>query len=279
MPDNNEEDERELQNAESEVSHVREACNMSVQVSMMEDTGSEMRESDDATSPGEYQNMSLQVSIAESDDCEIDVPDVTTNDMALQVSMAAGQSSDEDEENTKDLALRISVVSDPNTTSELRNRSNMWVEEPHAGNVEETNITSDSPLQDAQQDSLLTSDHDETQLSNESSARSNEGEKTVFQTPPEVLPTSKLGRNVSSGTSPTLTAYKTTKQHLNGNRPDIHNTKRKSIGLLSSSFCVPSSAASPDDVQYGIPHMVLSDEEDDGTSKSKVRVCSKYTTL
>ena len=246
MPNSDVDGQEELASEECPVddSPVREACNMSVQVSMLDDSANALEESAEATSPVKCRSMSLQVSIADSEESEPDKPEVTTKNVSLQVSMVANQSSDDGEDNSagsRDLALQISVISD-------------------------------SSLQDAQRDSLFTSDNDDTLLSNESSAQSHEGEKTVFQTPPEELhPNDKASRNVSCGASPTLTAYKTTQQNLDtaNKKPGIH--KRKSIGFHSSSFCVPSSAGSPDDVCHQIPHMTLSDNEDDGTTVRRVR--------
>ena len=235
-------------------SPVRELCNFSAQVSIMEESNLKVNESDEAESPPKYQNISLQVSVMDSGDEEAETEDTGPKDMGLQVSMTAHESSDEGQStDSKDLALQISLVSDDDISSELVNKTG----------------TAQQSLQDAQRDSLLTSDNDDTLLSNDSSVHSKEGEKTIFQTPPEEFQQMKKN-DKSSGGSPLCDPFKTAKQHMGNTekQPGVQKTKRKSFGLHSSSFYVPSSVNSPDDVPNPIPAMIMSDDEDEERTRS-----------
>ena len=267
-------------------SPLGEACNFSAQVSMMEESNLHVSKSDEAESPPKYQNMSLQVSVMDSGDEEAEAEDTGLKEMGLQVSMTAQESSDEgqvsvmdngdDEAETedtgpkemglqvsvtaqessdegqsadsKDLALQISLLTDADLSSELVNKTG----------------TAQQSLQDAQRDSLRTSGHDDTLLSNDSSVHSNEGEKTIFQTPPEEFQQMKINDKSSVG-SPLCDAFKTAKQHTENTekQPRVQKTKRKSFGLHSSSFCVPAGVNSPDDVPNPIPALIMNDDEDE----------------
>ena len=245
-------------------SPVREVCNFSAQVSIMEESNLHVSESDEAGSPPKYQNVSLQVSVMDSGNEEAETEDTGPKEMGLQVSMTAHESSDEGQyADSRDLALQISVVTDADTTSELVTKTGTTV---GSKNIDRSTQPS---LQDAQRDSLLTSDNDDTLLSNDSSVHSKEGEKTVFQTPPEDVQQFRKNDKTSGG-SPLCEAFKTAKQHIDNEekQPGVKKTKRKSFGLHSSSFYVPSSVNSPDDVPNPVPAMIMSDDEDEERTRS-----------
>ena len=246
-------------------SPVKEVCNFSAQVSIMEESNLHASESDKTESPPKYQNMSLQVSVMDSGDEESETEDTGPKEMGLQVSMTANESSDEGQcADSKDLALQISLVTDADTSLELVTKTRTTV---GSKNIEYE--SAQLSLQDAQRDSVLTSDNDDTLLSNDSSVHSKEGEKTVFQTPPEDV--QQFRRNdKSSGGSPLCEAFKTARQHMDNaeKQPGVRKTKRKSFGLHSSSFYVPSSVNSPDDVPNPVPAMIMSDDEHEDRTRS-----------
>ena len=110
--------------------------------------------------------------------------------------------------------------------------------------------------------SVQPSDNEDTVLSNDSSVHSMETEKTIFQTPPEEI----KGNSKTASASPMVDAYVTAKKQLLVTREK--QPRRQSVGLHSSSFCVPSSVGSPEDVTNPIPTMNISNDEVKETRKT-----------
>lgn len=247
---------------------ITKDCDVSLQVSVMDENSLE-----EEPSPPRLRNISLQVSMAGDEEMQVSMAGDEERDeelenpqmknMSLQVSILENECSDNEEAATsKDLALEISEITDINTTeadSDIRDISNA------AQN--NSCLTSDNSIHDAQQDSLMTTDRDDTLLSNDSSTHSKEGNNTVFQTPPEEMQQGRVTHNKalnnSNGASPTLTVFKTAKPNVDRTNVETggHVGKRKSVGMRSSSFCDPPSVSPDAPGEMHVPTMVMSDDE------------------